>query len=154
MADIDHTWKLASFLAVLKYEDLSPQVVQQAKFSIVNGLGCGLGSSHSSPVQKVLSALARQGRSNSEATVLGRDQRGSLEDAAFVNGVAITTADYDDTHLRTVTHPTGTSLAALLSFAEVNHLSGKDFLLAFVCGVEAQCAVANAISPGHYREGW
>ena len=43
---------------------------------------------------------------------------------------------------------------ALFAYAETYGLSGEDLLLAFVLGAEAQCRIGNAISPGHYRNGW
>ncbi|KAI1627304.1 hypothetical protein EDD37DRAFT_257926 [Exophiala viscosa] len=152
--DIDHTLRLATFLSQLKYEDLQPEVINHAKLSILNSLGCGIGSSLARPALKVSSAVLRPDESCLDAAIIGQSRRARLEDAVLINGVALTTADYDDTHLKTVVHPSGTPLAALLSWAEVHHLPGKDFILAFICGVEAQCAVANAISPGHYRDGW
>ncbi|KAK5056172.1 hypothetical protein LTR84_012725 [Exophiala bonariae] len=153
MADVDHTFLLAEFLSGLTYEDLPSEVIQQAKKSILNALGCGLGYAQHGPAEKAF-LLIQNGRSCEDATILGRRQRASVENAILINGIAMTTADYDDTHLKTVIHPSGTSLAALLSWAEVNHMAGKDFLLAFICGVEAQCAVGNAVSPAHYRDGW
>jgi 2-methylcitrate dehydratase PrpD len=33
-------------------------------------------------------------------------------------------------------------------------LSGKQWLLAFVLGVEIECRLGNAVSPGHYQRGW
>lgn len=153
MDEVDHTLLLAEFLSNLTYDDLTPQIITQAKKSLFNSLGCGLGYARHGPAEKAFSMI-EGGRGCEEATILGRRQRTSVENAILINGIALTTADYDDTHLKTVIHPSGTPLAALLSWAEVNHISGKDFLLAFVCGVEAQCAVGNAISPAHYRDGW
>lgn len=153
MDKIDHTFKLAKFLAHLKYDDLPPQVIDQARKSILNALGCGIGYSLHAPASKTLSVLQRDLEST-DATILGRRQRTSVDNAVLLNGISLTTADYDDTHLKTVIHPSGTPLAALLSWAEVHHISGKDFILAFLSGVEAQCAVGNAISPSHYAQGW
>ncbi|KEF59442.1 uncharacterized protein A1O9_04286 [Exophiala aquamarina CBS 119918] len=153
MGEVDHTLLLAEFLSKLTYEDLTQQVIIQAKKSMFNSLGCGLGYAQHGPAEKAFSMI-QAGRARGEATILGRKERTGVEHAILINGIALTTADYDDTHLKTVIHPSGTPLAALLSWAEVNHISGKEFLLAFICGVEAQCAVGNAISPAHYRDGW
>ena len=71
-----------------------------------------------------------------------------------MNGIALTNADYDDTHLRTVIHPSGAVLCAILAYGELKRLSGKEILLAFVVGVEAQLRIGNSISPGHYKVGW
>lgn len=153
MGEVDHTLLLAEFLSNLTYDDLPPEVVLQAKKSILNVLGCGIGYVRHRPAEKVF-AMIQGGRDSEEASILGRSERASVENAILINGIAMTTADFDDTHLRTVNHPSGTSVAALLSWAETNHMSGKDFLLAFVCGLEVQCAVANAVVPAHYRDGW
>ncbi|ETN43912.1 uncharacterized protein HMPREF1541_11043 [Cyphellophora europaea CBS 101466] len=153
MGEADHTLQLAEFLSRLQYDDLPPQVILQAKKSILNALACGLGYARHAPAEKVFSMI-RTGQASEEATILGRQELTSIENAILINGIALTTADYDDTYLKTVIHPSGTSLAALLSWAEVNHMSGKDFLLAFVCGVETQIAVGNVVSPSHYHDGW
>jgi 2-methylcitrate dehydratase PrpD len=153
MDGLDNTFALAQYLSHLSYDNLPEQVVLQAKNSVLNALGCGIGYSHHGPAQKAMS-MVETNSGPGVATMLGRSQHASIENAMLINGIALTTADYDDTHLRTVIHPSGTPLAALISFAEANHMTGKDFLLAFVCGVETQCAVGNAISPSHYRDGW
>jgi len=154
----DETLRLATFLSNLTYEDLPPDVIQQAKSSILNILGCALGSAHDEPCEKAVAALLpldpREDASSRVATIWGRRERTNLQNAAILNGISATTADYDDTHLRTVVHPSRTSIAAVLPWAETHHLSGKELILAFVVAVEAQCAVALAISPSSYNNGW
>lgn len=153
MDKVDHTYKLAKFLADLKYDDLPLPVINQARKSILNSLGCGIGYCLHGPAEKALS-MKREEAESTDATILGRRQRTNVDNAVLINGISLTTADFDDTHLKTVIHLSGTPLAALLSWAEFHHISGKDFILAFVSGVEAQCAVGNAISPSHYAQGW
>lgn len=154
----DETLCLATFLSQLAYEDLPQEVVEQAKRSILNILGCALGSANASPRRKAAAGLlpgdADGNGAPGAATIWGRAERGNLEDAALLNGIAATTADYDDTHLPTVIHPSCTSIAAILPFAETHHLSGKEVILAFVAAVEAQCAVGLAVSPSSYEKGW
>lgn len=152
----DRTRELATFLAELEYEQLPRTVVDHAKSCILNAVGCALGSSDCKPRQVAcetfLSGEVLQGAK--VARVLGRPERTDVQTAAFLNGIAFTAADYDDTHLRTVVHPSATPLAAILAWAEVHQLTGKEVILALVAGVEAQCAVGNAISPSHYKAGW
>ncbi|KIW20800.1 hypothetical protein PV08_01378 [Exophiala spinifera] len=155
MDNIDHTSKLADFLAQLSHDQLPQEVIEQAKRSILNAIGCGLGSCRASPATKAIKALlSRSSRTNDGCTIIGHREPAGFDTAVLVNGISITTADYDDTHLRTVIHPSGTPLAALLSWAEMHPMSGKDFILAFVAGVETQCAVGNALGPSHYKDGW
>ena len=62
--------------------------------------------------------------------------------------------DFDDTHLRTVIHPTAPVAPGLFALAERRPITGAALLHAFVLGVEVECRVGNALSPGHYRRGW
>jgi aconitate decarboxylase len=156
MAARDETLELATYLSNLTYDDLPEEVIHRAKASILNALGCALGAVNDGPSLKAYVALVRVDGASlpEECSIPGRQKRVDLNTAAFLNGVAISTKDFDDTHLRTVVHPSGTPLAAILPWAEKYHASGKDLILAFVVGVEAQLAVANAISPSHYKDGW
>ena len=43
---------------------------------------------------------------------------------------------------------------AVLALAQTRRVSGSNLLLAFVLGVEVECRLGNAISPGHYQRGW
>ncbi|PMD15416.1 2-methylcitrate dehydratase PrpD [Hyaloscypha hepaticicola] len=148
---------LSIALEQLTYEDLPPEVIEHAKRAILNILGCALGSANATPRRKALAALLPSEpveRASGVVTIWGRPERANLDDGAILNGIAATTADYDDTHLETVIHVACTAIAAVLPFAEAHHLSGKEVILAFVAAVETQCAVALAVSPSSYANGW
>ncbi|MGA9088113.1 MAG: MmgE/PrpD family protein, partial [Bradyrhizobium sp.] len=61
---------------------------------------------------------------------------------------------YDDTHLKTIIHPAGPVASAILALAEMQPVSGKDFLNALVLGVETECRIGKAVYPHHYDVGW
>ena len=88
------------------------------------------------------------------ASVLGRTQRLDMLHAALINGISSHVLDFDDTHLRTVIHPSGPVAPALLALAETRPVPGKDLLLAFVLGVEVECRIGNGVCPSHYDQGW
>ena len=44
--------------------------------------------------------------------------------------------------------------AAVLAMAEPRNCSGRDVLTAFILGVDVECRIGNAVSPGHYARGW
>jgi 2-methylcitrate dehydratase PrpD len=69
--------------------------------------------------------------------------------AALVNGISAHVLDFDDTHLRTLLHPSVPVASALLALAERRPQSGRDFLTAFIIGVEIECRIANAIWFAH-----
>lgn len=91
------------------------------------------------------------------ASLLGHkgSRRVDAQHAALLNGIASHVHDYDDTHLDTIIHPTGPVASALLAVAEwKGGYSGKEFLLALIVGIEAECKVGLAVWPEHYDVGW
>src|SRR5262249_16844260 len=87
-----------------------------------------------------------------EATVLGRKLKLGMLEAPVVNGYMGHVLDYDDAHATTM-HPTNPVLPALLPLCERRRASGKELLLAYVCGLEASVRVGRA-SPEHHKGGW
>ncbi|EJL82851.1 hypothetical protein involved in propionate catabolism, partial [Herbaspirillum sp. CF444] len=89
-----------------------------------------------------------------QASLLGRSERFDIMNAAFINGVSSHIFDFDDTHLKTIIHPAGPVVSALLALSEYHPISGKDFLNAAILGVETECRIGNAVYPNHYDVGW
>ena len=129
----DRTFELTTFYSNLTLEEIPSGVIKHAKLSIFNSIGCGLSTAVLESHKQMVSALdivTKQplGGLFREATILGRLERASAEDAAMLNGLAMTARFFDDTHLSTVVHPSGPPLAALLGYAEAHHASGRDFV--------------------------
>jgi 2-methylcitrate dehydratase PrpD len=147
------TRTLARF--VVKHEASSvPQPVRhEAARSFLNWVGCAVGASRHETIECALAAL-KQFSGPPEATVLGRDDRLDMLHAALMNGITSHTFDFDDTHLKTVIHPSGPVGSAILALAERSAVSGNAFLHAFILGVEVECRIGNAVYPEHYDVGW
>src|SRR3989442_1725673 len=88
------------------------------------------------------------------ASVLGRRERMDILNASLMNGISSHVFDFDDTHLKTVIHPAGPVVPAILALSEERTVSGRDFLNAMVLGIEAECRIGNAVYPAHYDRGW
>ena len=110
-----------------------------------NWLGCALGGSRELPVLTALAAIDGQ-EMPEQATVLGHDLRLDLQNAALLNAMASNLTAFDDTHLASVTHPTCTVAAPMLALAERQKISGADFLLALILGIEIECRMANVLT--------
>lgn len=80
-----------------------------------------------------------------EATVIGRGERLNILNAAFINAMSSAALAFNDTHFKTVAHPTTPVAAALLAIAERQPISGKELLHALILGVEIQCRVGNIL---------
>jgi 2-methylcitrate dehydratase PrpD len=85
--------------------------------------------------------------------LIGRREKMDAMCASFVNAVSSNLLEYDDTHLRTVIHPTAPVAPPILALAEQRGLSGADVLLAFILGGEVECRLGNSVSQ-HYSRGW
>jgi 2-methylcitrate dehydratase PrpD len=147
------TKTLAQFVVDSRYDAIPEKVRHEAKRSVLNWLGCAIGASRHEGIDIALAALA--GFSGpAQASLLGRGERLDIMHAALLNGISSHMFDFDDTHLKTVIHPSGPVASALLALAEYKPMSGADFLHAFILGVEVECRIGNAVYPSHYDIGW
>jgi len=138
--------RLASYAAALRFEDLPPEVVHQAKRVLVDSIGCGLGAFTAEPVA-IARQLASTIRGESEATVLGTRIRTTPDIAAFANGTMIRYLDFNDAYLSS--HPSD-NFGPVLAAAEAGGVSGRDLLTGCVLGYEVQSAWADTFA---LREG-
>ena len=147
------TRTLARFLVNHRYADVPEKVRHEAARSFLNWVGCAVGASRHETVENALAALSEFSGPR-EATVLGRGDRLDIMLAALMNGTTSHTFDFDDTHLKTVIHPSGPVASAILALAERKPVKGDAFVHAFILGVEAECRIGNAVYPSHYDVGW
>ncbi|KAJ7171737.1 2-methylcitrate dehydratase [Mycena crocata] len=149
------TEKVASWAVNLSYANLPPEVIQAAVSSFYNWVGCALGgASHPTTTTAYEALTPFFGKPTS--TLLGhKGARTDASHAALINGIASHVHDYDDTHLATIIHPTGPVASALLAQSEaLGGVKGKDFILALVTGIEAECKLGMGVWPKHYDIGW
>lgn len=144
---------LSAFLAQFPLQDVPPEVLHEAKRSLLNILATALAGYCDPMVEHALGVL-RPFAGAPGAQLIGRAERIDALNAAFLNAAAANVHDYDDTHPGTVMHPTAPVAPALLALAETRPLSGHDLLAALAMGMETECRIGNAVSPGHYRLGW
>jgi len=149
----DVTRTLARYLVTASYGDLPANVRKEGVRTLMNWVGVAIGGSRHETVDIAVAALAPFSGPG-QASLLGRRERFDIMNAAFINGVSSHIFDYDDTHLKTIIHPAGPVASAILAVAEMQRVSGRDFLNALVLGVETECRIGNAVYPNHYDVGW
>ena len=147
------TKRLAAYIVSAKYDQLPSTVRKEAQRTLLNWMGCAIGGSRHETVDAAIAALSPFA-SAPQATILGRRERLDTLHSALINGISSHVLDFDDTHLRTVIHPAGPVVPALLALAEHQPMSGRDFVNALVVGVETECRIGNAVYPAHYDRGW
>ena len=143
---------LADFVAATVWADIAAQS-HEAKRSILNFFATALGSAYDPAVTAALRVLVPFSGAATSA-VIGRPERLDAMGASFINAISANLLDFDDTHLDTIIHPAAPVAAPVLALAQARGFSGQDVLTAFILGVEVECRVGNAVSPGHYARGW
>ena len=143
----------AAFVEASSWSDIGVDLRHEAKRSLLNFFGCALGAANSDPIAVAVDVM-RQFSGAAQAGLIGRPERLDILGASFINAAAANFFDFDDTHLRTVIHPTAPVAPAVLALAEAEGLSGAAVLHALILGIEIACRVGNGVSPGHYARGW
>ncbi|KAF2222495.1 hypothetical protein BDZ85DRAFT_263756 [Elsinoe ampelina] len=154
------TLQLASWATNLTYANLTTGVIDSAVKSLYNWGGCAIGGYIQDAPQIAQNTTLAAFSGPATSSILGANSSISngfadAQVAAFINGIASHVDDYDDTHLETIIHPAGPVASALLAVAEWKApVSGRDFITAFVAGVEAECKLGLSVYPEHYDVGW
>ena len=154
------TEEIGGFVAGLRYEDLTPAVLNRARNCILDGTGVMLAGLNELSVKIIRDFILSSG-SSGESTLLGKGQnRVPAHFAALLYGIAGHSMDWDDTAISirpdrgVLLHPTMPPLASGLSVGEVLHVSGREFLAAFIAGFEVECKLAESISVDHRTRGY
>jgi 2-methylcitrate dehydratase PrpD len=147
------TQTLASYIVTSRIESVPPDVRHEARRAIVNYVGCALGGSVDTAVDRAIQALGPYS-GKPVASILGRSERMDALHASLMNGISSHVYDYDDTTPKNYIHPTSPVASALFAYASVNKVSGRDFMEAFILGFEAESRIGNAVYPAHYDVGW
>ncbi|MFY9694807.1 MAG: MmgE/PrpD family protein, partial [Xanthobacteraceae bacterium] len=145
--------RLANFVTAIRWSDLPKEVAHAAKRSLMNFFAVALTGCRNETFEIALKTLS-EFSGGRPATLIGRRERIDALNAAFLNAAGANVLDFCDTHVPTAIHPTAPLAPALLAFAELQPVSGRDLLLAFVLGQEVECRIGLAISPSHYNRGW
>lgn len=150
---LDVTKQLARFVVRSGWTDIPQAARHEACRSMCNWLACAIGGTgHEAAV--AARRLAGRFSGPREATVLGTAERLDIFHAAWVNGISSHVFDFDDTHLRTVIHPSPPIAPAILALSQHMQVTGEQFVHAFVLGVDVACRIGNAVCPAHYNAGW
>ena len=149
------TRQLARYASMTTLADIPAAVQQEGVRAFHNWLGCVFSGARERPMMTALAAI-RELDMPPQASVFGHDLRVDVQNAALLNCMASSLNAFDDTHLASVIHPTGPVAAAALALAEQRQVSGADFLLAVILGIEIECRMANVLTapPAHGNVGF
>jgi 2-methylcitrate dehydratase PrpD len=134
---------LAEFIAQVKSEQIPDKVVDAAKRTLLDSLGCGVAATQTEK-GRICMEFANQLGGPPEATLIGSKQLLSSSSAAFANAELIIDLDFDT--MLCPPHVSPSVISACMAAAESLGLSGADFLTALITGLEVGSRIGTSIS--------
>jgi 2-methylcitrate dehydratase PrpD len=150
------TAELSAFCANIRLDKLPPDVVNRARFLVLDLVGNIVRARHDAESTDSFVATVRaMGMANGTCGVFGDSARYTPTGAAFLNGALAHSLDFDDTHAAGSLHPGAPVIPAALAAGEMVGASGADVLAGIIAGYEVTCRVALALPAGeHYDRGF
>jgi 2-methylcitrate dehydratase PrpD len=146
-----YTCELVGFLHALRAEDLPVEVLDRARYFLLDYLAVAIrGSREDSAraVQRMIERAIPSTAASNSATVLGTRIRTLPAFAALANGTASHSIECDDTHSGGSIHLGTTMFSVAMALVEtLPETTSDEFLTAVVAGYEAAARIAMAAQP-------
>jgi 2-methylcitrate dehydratase len=136
--------RLAEFALSVRFEDLPPAVVAEARRRLIDSFGCAAGALHE-PAPAIARRVAARAQGDPGAGLLGGG-RSSPDWAAFANGVHIRYLDCNDTYLSLEPAHPSDNWAAVMAAGEAAGADGRAWIAAAAVAYEVQCRLCDAAS--------
>ena len=143
---IDHLYEMGR-------SEIAPSALEQARLCLLDYKVVTLAGSQvlKKRIDVFLNGVQRQG---GNVSILGRTEKTTLHNAAFINAMNAHVAELDDGHRQGQIHLGASIISALLPVAEVEGLTEADLLRGIVVGYEAAILLAMAMNPAHKLRGY
>lgn len=146
---------IAAYLAKTRFEDLPATVVDAAKASILDTLGCVLAGTPCDDVIAIRKVAIAWGGSASSTLIGSGGVKVPAASAVLGNGAAIHQFDFDDTHDVAVMHPSSASLMPALAVAEqIGHVDGKAIITAVALSNDLSSRIGLATRGHMWKHPW
>jgi len=147
------TARLASFIVNTDAAKIPQRAYDHAKIAFMDWVAVTFAGKDDPLVKKLIDYATMMG-GNEQAIIVGHNIRRDVSSAALINGSASHALDYDDTLVSFLGHPSVTLFPSLLALSEWRGKSGKDFLTAYLIGLQAGGTIGACASLDHYLAGW
>lgn len=148
------TKRLAQFLGSYRDRALPEQVMHQTGRLVLNGLAASI-AAFDHPATRILQRWAQANASGqSGARLLWLGDSTTIDNAAVVNGAMMEMLDFNETHIEAYVHPTAPVWPAVQAVAEMSNRTLAETMHAGALGIEVELAMATALMPGHYTQGF
>jgi len=147
------TERLARFITETSIDNIDQKTIAAAKRHILDTVGCLFAGSVEAG-SRIGCAYVSEIGAGRASSMIPSGQKTSSAYAALANGLTAHLLDYDDYEWPSMAHPSVTVLPAALALGENRHLSGRQFMTAYLVGLEVISHLGLGICPDHYEKGW
>ncbi len=147
------TATMARWAANVKFEDLSPDALREAKRYLLDSIGCALGGYLQHDV-KIALAVFDEIAGSGPATVIGSGRKLDVVSAALLNALMVRVMDYNDIYWKQdPSHPSDIIPAAIAACERVGS-DGRELAVGICIGHEFEQRMCEAAFPGIRERGW
>lgn len=144
---------LAEFLVSKKFNDLPKETINAAKGYVLDVIACTLGASQEQQIRILTEVLTSEG-GNPHSSVFGHGFKTSMMNAALFNGTMGHAFDFDDDHREGTMHPSVAVFPAAFALGEKLRVTGREFLRAFILGLEVMIRLGESFLGKTYYQGF
>jgi 2-methylcitrate dehydratase PrpD len=147
------TERIADFTLSLQWDNIPKEVVEHGKLLLVDTFGVAMACAKMEHAVAIKRALLNLG-SAQQCTLWGSMDKVQLADAILYNAGLIHGADYDDTHVGGIVHPSAAVVSTVVTVGEYVKASGKEILEAIIAGWEIITRLALAAKGRFHDRGY
>jgi 2-methylcitrate dehydratase PrpD len=147
------TQELAGCCSRMKFNDLSVEVIDCAKYRFLDFISVACRGSKEDPSQTVYRFVKEMGKG--EGVIVGTREKAPYLYSALANGTSSHAIEMDDVDNEASLHPGVVVFPSALATSEMAGASGKSFILAVVLGYEVMVRLGAALGPENsYKRGF
>lgn len=152
MAGLSSTY--ADFVLGLRFDQLKPDVVTQAKKLVLDLIGVSLAGYRLMEFPRIVVGYIESLGGIPEATVLRTKRKFPSVNAVFANASCAHALDMDDGHRFGALHPGTVVIPAAIAAAELSGADTRTLITGIVAGYEVMIRIGAAINPSSLNRGF
>jgi 2-methylcitrate dehydratase PrpD len=149
------TKKLAKFCAELRFDALSPEVVDRAKYFALDFVGVAARGSLEDSTKAMYRFVKEMGPATKGGVIIGTKMRAPYHYAALANGTSSHSLELDDVTNEASLHPGVAIFPAAFAACEMANKNGKRLIEGVALGYDVMIRLGKALGPKeHYSRGF
>ena len=144
----------ADFTVNTHYDNLKPEVIQQAKKLILDLIGVSLAGYKLMEFPRMVVDYMGVLGGTPEAAIIQTKKKFPAVNAAFANAACAHALDMDDGHRFAALHPGTVVIPSAIAAAELSGASTKELIAGVVVGYEVMIRIGMAINPSSLNRGF